>query len=67
MYDAFKHESFDSIDSYQKFNTGDYPSFLGNAAFVYLIHSVVLPMRNKMAKPKFCPKTFGNCYHTGYN
>ena len=56
--EAFQNNTMEpSLESYPAFAWETYPLFLGNTAFVYLIHSVVLPMRNKMEKPKFCPRT----------
>jgi hypothetical protein len=57
MYDAFSYNVVQPISSYPLFEGSTYPLFVGNTAFVYLIHSVVLPMRNKMKAPLFCPKT----------
>ncbi|GMH51572.1 hypothetical protein TrRE_jg3042 [Triparma retinervis] len=57
MYDAFTYNSIAPLSTYEAFSWGTYPLFLGNTAFVFLIHSVVLPMRNQMSKPRFCPYT----------
>jgi len=57
MCDAFKYNTVAPATDYPAFNPDTYSLFLGNTAFVYLIHSVVLPMRNQMEAPRFCPKT----------
>jgi hypothetical protein len=57
MYDAVSYNNIQPLATYPLFEAASYPLFVGNTAFVYLIHSVVLPMRNKMQTPLFCPRT----------
>jgi proton-coupled amino acid transporter len=48
-----------SFDDYPAVQITSYPLFLGNAAFLYLIHSVVLPTEQSMANKSRFPVVVG--------
>lgn len=48
LVDGFSHHTIQPIHTYATFNWNTYSLFLGNAAFLYLIHSVILPTEQSM-------------------
>eukprot|EP00958_Prasinococcus_capsulatus_P011378 scaffold1129_cov376-Prasinococcus_capsulatus_cf.AAC.10 len=56
--DLIQHGEYRSLDNYAWFRVKTYPSFIGNAAFLYLISTAVLPIEQGMREPKKFPYLF---------
>jgi amino acid permease len=56
LVDGFETQTIQPISKYPLAQPATIPLFLGNAAFVYLIHVVVIPIEQSMQKRKDYPK-----------
>ncbi len=56
LVDGFTHHSIQPIDAYPAATWSTVPLFLGNAAFLYLIHSVILPTEQSMQQREHYPR-----------
>ena len=56
LVDGFMTETIQPIETYPLIRVSTIPFYLGNAAFVYLIHVVILPTEQSMQKRKHFPK-----------
>jgi proton-coupled amino acid transporter len=59
LVDGFRNYSIQPIQNYPKVNWSTIPLFLGNASFLYLIHSVILPTEQSMQKREKYPVVVG--------
>eukprot|EP00389_Voromonas_pontica_P002224 GDKH01003293.1.p1 GENE.GDKH01003293.1~~GDKH01003293.1.p1 ORF type:complete len:413 (-),score=86.86 GDKH01003293.1:142-1380(-) len=57
LFEGLTTKNVQPLSNYPVVTWSTYPSFIGNAAFLYLIHVVVLPMRNQMKSPLLCAKS----------
>ncbi len=59
LVDGFTHHSIQPISHYPFASWPTFPLFLGNAAFLYLIHTVILPTEQSMQNRSHYPRAVG--------